>query len=77
MTGSKVGRKRLALVLCAMSGSLCTALMVIVLLVYGTPFNAIWWWVMAGILAAAWLLPIALVGPIEWVIAGYREQGKG
>jgi hypothetical protein len=44
------------------------------LLVYGTPYNPVWWWIMAAILVAAVLLPLSLVPAIEWVIAGYRSD---
>lgn len=46
-----------------------------VLLFYGLPYNPMWWWVMAAILAAAFVLPRLLVPVAEWVIDGYRDQG--
>ena len=45
--------------------------------VYGLPYDPMWWWVMGGILLAAVLAPVLLVAPIGWVIEGYmREEGK-
>jgi hypothetical protein len=76
MTATK-GRKRLSILLCSLSGVSCAALMAAVLLLYGTPYNPLWWWVMAAILIAAFLLPLALVPAIEWVIDGYRDQNPG
>jgi hypothetical protein len=46
-------------------------------LFYGAPYNPMWWWVMAAILAAATLLPLCLVPAIEWVMAGYRGDRNG
>ena len=76
MTATK-GRKRLSILLCGLSGVSCAILMAAVLLLYGTPYNPLWWWVMAAILIAAFLLPLALVSAIEWVIDGYRDQNSG
>lgn len=69
-----VGRRRLIIALCGSSAALCSALMVAVLVVYGTPYNPLWWWVMVAILLAAAILPVVLVWPIEWVIAGYQKR---
>ena len=72
-----VGRRRLRLLLCTVSGGLCAAAMVLVLIVYGTPYNPMWWWVMGGLLAVAALGPIAVVPVVEWVIAGYlKDHGE-
>lgn len=68
------GRSRLTLLLCGLSGVLCAALMLAVLLFYGKPYDPMWWWVMGGILAAAFILPRGLVAAIEWVMVGYRGQ---
>jgi len=68
------GRLRLTLLLCGLSGFICAAMMVAVLLLYGKPYDPMWWWVMAGILAAAVILPRGLVAAIEWVMAGYQKQ---
>lgn len=68
------GRRRFGLVFGAAAGGLCAALMVIVLKVYGTPYNAVWWPVMAIILVAACAAPRFLARPIEWVLDGYREE---
>ncbi len=67
------GRRRLALLLSAASGTLCALAMIVVLIVYGTPYNPMWWGVMAAILVAAVLVPRALAPAVEWVIEGYRE----
>jgi len=68
------GRRRLALLMSATSGSLCALAMVVVLVVYGTPYNPLWWGVMAAILVAAVLVPRALAPAVEWVIDGYRDE---
>ena len=68
------GRSRLAICLCLFFGGLCFALMATLLIVYGPPWDGIWWLVMAIILFAACSLPYLLVYPIEWVIDGYRQQ---
>ena len=75
MKKANVGRRRLIILLCGSSGITCTVLMAAILVGYGTPYNTMWWWVMAAILAAAWILPLVLVRPIEWVIAGYQADG--
>lgn len=67
------GRRRLQLLLSAMSGGFCLVLMVAVLAVYGRPYNGAWWWIMAAILLLAVVVPRALARPVEWVIEGYRE----
>ncbi len=67
------GRRRLALLMSATSGALCALAMIVVLVVYGTPYNPVWWGVMAAILVAAVLVPRALVPAVEWVIDGYRD----
>lgn len=68
------GPRRLALVLSGSSGLACAAMMGAVLLVYGTPYNPLWWGVMAAIEAGALLLPLAFLPVIDWVIAGYRHD---
>ena len=77
MTTATTGRRRLSLVLCGLSGTSCAVLMAVVLLLYGTPYNSVWWGIMAAILLAAFILPLALVPAIEWVIDGYRNQRGG
>lgn len=77
MTMATRGRKRLSVLLCGLSGASCAVLMAAVLLLYGTPYNPFWWWIMAAILLAAFLLPLALVAAIEWVIDGYRDHNPG
>lgn len=67
------GRRRLALLLSATSGGLCALAMAAVLVVYGTPYNPLWWGVMAAVLVAAVLVPRALAPAVEWVIDGYRD----
>ncbi len=74
MALANTGRKRLSLLLCGTSGVSCFLLMVIFVLVYGTPYNPMWWAIMALVLIAATVLPLALVSAIEWVIEGYRNQ---
>ena len=70
---NREGRRRLRILLCLTSGLLCFAAMAAVLVVYGTPYRALWWIVMAIILLAAFLVPLAFVEPVDWVIRGYRE----
>lgn len=77
MTMAKEGRRRLSILLCSLSGISCAVLMVAVLLLYGSPYNSLWWGVMAAVLVAAFLLPLTLVSAIEWVIDGYRDRRPG
>ena len=77
MARARKGRRRLSALLSGLSGALCAGLMVVVLLTYGPPYNPLWWWVMAVVLAAAFLLPLALVLAIEWVMDGYRDERSG
>lgn len=74
MASVKTGRFRLTLLLCGGSGLTCALLMTGVIVFYGAPYNPDWWWVMAGIQAAAIVVPVVLVPAIEWVMAGYRQQ---
>ena len=73
---NREGRRRLGIVLCLTSGLLCFAAMVAVLILYGSPYREMWWIVMVIILLAAFLVPLVLVQPIEWVMRGYRD-GEG
>ena len=77
MAMARKGRRRLSALLCGLSGTSCAALLAAVLLLYGTPYNPLWWWIMAAILVAAFLLPLALVSAIEWVMEGYRDDTPG
>ena len=74
MTVANTGRKRLSLLLCSLSTISCLALMGAVVVIYGTPYNPTWWWIMGAVLFAAAILPLGLVSAIEWVIEGYRSQ---
>ncbi len=71
---SNSGRRRLTILLSCLSGGACALAMAMVLIVYGAPYDPMWWWVMAAMLLAAFALPRLLVFPIEWVIAGYRKE---
>lgn len=71
---ARLGPKRLALLLSGSSGLACAAMMGVVLVVYGTPYNPLWWGVMAAIETAALVLPLALLPLVDWVIAGYRQD---
>ena len=71
------GRRRLRLTLVSLSGGLCSVLMIVVLLVYGTPYNPLWWPIMAVILVAAWVGPWLIVPLLDWVLRGYLESGEG
>lgn len=72
--GGSEGRRRLTLLLCGLGGGSCAGAMLLVLILYGTPYNAIWWAVMGAVLLAAFILPRALVPLIEWVMDGYRSD---
>ncbi len=76
MAAANIGRRRLSLLLCGLSAASCILLMAGVLLFYGTPYNPLWWWIMGAIVVAAAVLPLSLVMAIEWVMAGYRSQGR-
>ena len=68
------GRPRLRTLLSLVGGGACTISMALVVLLYKTPYNPNWWFIMALILAGSILLPRLFVGPIEWVIKGYTED---
>ncbi len=70
----KEGRRRFGLLFGTASGGLCAAMMAVVLIVYGAPYNRLWWFVMAAILVAACLIPRLLVRSLEWVFDGYRDE---
>ncbi len=74
LVSRKEGRKRFGLVVGATSGLVCAILMALVLVVYGTPYNGVWWLIMLVILFAACVGPRLLVYPLEWVLDGYRRD---
>lgn len=55
----------------SLGGGGCAAAMLAVLVFYGTPYNPIWWLVMAVILIASAMVPALGAPVVEWVIAGY------
>ena len=67
------GQRRLTLLLCGLGGAGCAGAMLLVLLLYGAPYEPYWWAVMAIVLALAFVAPRALVPIVEWVIDGYRD----
>lgn len=69
------GQRRLTLLLCGLGGAGCAGAMLLVLLLYGAPYEPYWWAVMAIVLALAFVAPRALVPIVEWVIDGYRDAG--
>ena len=69
-----IGRRRLMLVLAPLGCGACLIAMGLLLVFYGTPYNPIWWWVMAALVIAASGLSCLLVYPIEWVMRGYRGE---
>ncbi|MEM7223673.1 MAG: hypothetical protein AAF495_11875 [Pseudomonadota bacterium] len=73
---SAEGRRRLRILMVGLSGGLCSFLMVTVLLVYGTPYNPVWWPIMGAILVASFVGPLFLVTPIEWVLKGFFGAGE-
>jgi len=74
MATARSGRRRLTILLCGLSGGTCALSMAAFVLLYGKPYNSMWWWVMAAILAASIAVPRALVTAIEWVMEGYRQE---
>lgn len=68
------GRRRLSIVVGAVCGTTCLLAMALVLVVYGPPYNAVWWWVMAAILAVSCLLGRIVAPAVEWVLEGYLED---
>ncbi len=75
-TGTGIGRRRLGLVLSTAGGVVCAAMMAVVLVVWGTPYNPLWWLVMAVILTAAVAVPWALLPLADWIIDGYRQDDR-
>ena len=73
-TGKRKGPRRLGLVLSVLFGGLCVALMAVVLVIYGLPYNPLWWGVMAAIQVAAFVVPPLAVPAVDWVIDGYRQD---
>ncbi len=67
------GRRRLRLVLSGLGGGSCATAMALVLVFYGTPYNPVWWAVMAGILVASAVVSALFAPLVEWVIAGYLD----
>ena len=76
MTMRRQGPKRLGLLLSGGSGLFCLGLMGFVLAAYGTPYNPVWWGVMAAILVAAVVVPWLILPAVDWVIAGYRKDSE-
>lgn len=70
---SGAGRRRFSIVAGAMCGTACLAAMALVLAVYGAPYDSVWWWTMAAILAVSCLAGRITAPAVEWVIEGYRE----
>lgn len=73
-TGGREGPRRLGIVLSVLFGGLCAALMTVVLVIYGTPHNPLWWGIMAAIQIAAVVAPPLAVPAVDWVIDGYRRD---
>ena len=65
------GRRRLRLALSGLGGGSCAVAMVLVLVFYGTPYNPMWWAVMAAILVGCALVAALCAPLVEWIIAGY------
>lgn len=68
------GRRRLRFVLAAASIGACAAAMLAVLVFYGTPYNPVWWAVMAAILLSSAIMGAMCAPIVEWVIAGYLVE---
>ena len=65
------GRRRLRIFMGGLGGGACAAAMAVILVFYGTPYNAYWWPVMAAVLLGAAVVSALCAPVIEWVIAGY------
>lgn len=74
---SKTGRRRLRMLLSFLFGGLTTFGIVLVLIGYKLPYDPVWWLVLGFIALGAFLTPLLLVPAIEWVMAGYAEDGEG
>jgi len=57
-----------------LGGTSCALAMALVLILYGTPYNPIWWWVMGAILLAACAVPRLLAPVVEWTLDGYLQD---
>ncbi|MFQ5467647.1 MAG: hypothetical protein ACE5DS_05865 [Kiloniellaceae bacterium] len=69
-----VGRQRLRFLLMGLGGTSCALAMALVLVLYGTPYNPIWWWVMGAILLAACAVSGLLAPVVEWALVGYLQD---
>lgn len=72
-----IGRRRLRIVLAGLGSTGTAAAMGLVLYFYGLPFNPVWWVVMPMILVATAVVPALLAPVVEWVMDGYRRDGRG
>ncbi len=76
MISEQEGTRRLRVVLGGMSLLSCALAMIAVLILYGTPYRMLWWWIMTAVLVAAYFAPRLLVPAFEWVIEGYRRDPR-
>lgn len=70
----RVGRQRLQILLMGLGGGSCAVAMALVLILYGTPYNPMWWWVMGAILLAVCALSGLLAPVVEWTMDGYMRD---
>ena len=74
--GKSIGRRRLRILLAALGFAGCATAMALFVAFYGTPYNPVWWWIMAAVLAGATIVPPLLVPAIEWVLDGYHRDSR-
>ena len=72
-TLSGEGRRRISIVVGAVSGAGCLVTMALMVIIYGAPYNPVWWAVMAVILTVCCLLGRIVAPAVEWVLQGYLE----
>jgi len=71
------GRRRLRLLLGCLGAAGSAGAMVLVLGLYGPPYNPIWWAVMAAILLASGVISGLCAPLVEWAAKGYLERDGG
>ncbi len=67
------GRRRLSIFVGTICGAGSMITMALVIIIYGAPYDPIWWAVMAAILVVCCLLGRIIAPAVEWVLEGYLE----
>ena len=67
------GRRRLRLLLNGLCGGFCVVGLAAVLVLYGSPYNPIWWAILAALAAASFVVPGLCVPLFEWALKGYLD----